>query len=502
MHNDNIRNSNSIDNEQILEEQNRKMKKSESYDSDSNKSKKSSLSESSSAGEIKKNLKKKKESYNNRNRLYDKRKLSRERTNQIDTKKKSRNDTRKSSMNRNLDYREKKRDISIEYGKKYTNSKLKKHIKDSSYSDENSDSQSIEKRYSNNSIDSEYKKRHVKRKHSHIGEREKDNNSDYEYWNNRRFKNKKEKLDGQQINIRDIHEREIKGKFDYKYKRFEKENRSKNNYKDSCSKNRYNDFYDGNKKHDKDNKNKYRKYDDNVSEHDKRKTSRYDNSSDEYFRKEKKKSFKDSNERNGDKDDKYQNNYTNDEYNKIEYYENNNNNSKNDKEMEKPNEKKNITSDNNVREGQNFNPSGLLAQNKDYKNGVELKYTESIDSEFPDKKWRLYVFLNTSTDEPHEILRIHEKPYYLIGKDELVADIILRNISISKQHAVIQFKKHENKILPFLIDLNSTNGSYLNNEKIDPNKFYELRETDLLRFGSSGREYVLLYDSYEAPTNE
>ncbi|VTZ70758.1 FHA domain-containing protein, putative [Plasmodium chabaudi chabaudi] len=484
MHKDNIRSSNSIESEKISgDEQSKKMNKSESYDSDSNKSKKSTLSESSSEGEIKNNnLKKKKKSYNNRKHSYDKREISRERISRID--------------------RKKKRDRSIEYSKKYNNNRLNKHSRDSSYSDESSDSRSIGKRYSNNSSSdsdySEHKKRRVRRKHSNSKEREKDNNSDYEHWNDRRDKNKKEKRDVEKINIRDRHEREMKGKYDYKYKRFEKENRSKNNYKDrSRSKNRYNNFYDDNKKREKDSKHKYRKYDDNTSKHDKRKTDRYDNSSDEYARKEKKKSFKDSNERNRDRDDKHQSNHSNDEY-----YENNNNNSKNDKEIEKLDEEKNITSDNNVREGQNFNPSGLLAQSKDYKNGVELKYTESIDSEMPDKKWRLYVFLNTATEEPHEILRIHEKPYYLIGKDELVADIILRNMSISKQHAVIQFKKHENKILPFLIDLNSTNGSYLNNEKIDPNKFYELRETDLLRFGSSGREYVLLYDSYEAPTNE
>ncbi|CAD2103642.1 fork head domain protein, putative [Plasmodium vinckei lentum] len=489
MHKDNIRSSNSIESEQISgDEQNKKMNKSESYDSDSSKSKKSTLSESSSEGEKKNNnLKKKKESHNNRKHSYDKREISCERTSRID--------------------RKKKRDRSIEYDKKYANNKINKHSRDRSYSDESSDSKSIRKRYSNNSSSdsdySEHKKRRVRRKHSNSSEREKDNNFGYDRWNDRRDKNRKEKCDEKKINIRDRHEREMKGKYDYKYKRFEKENRSKNNYKDrSRSKNRYNNFYDDNKKREKDSKHKYREYDDNVSKHDKRKTDRYDNSSDEYVRKEKKKSFKDSNERNGDRDDKHQRNHSNDEYNKIEYYENNNNNIKNDKEIEKSNDEKNITSDNNVREGQNFNPSGLLAQSKDYKNGVELKYTESIDSEMPDKKWRLYVFLNTATEEPHEILRIHEKPYYLIGKDELVADILLRNMSISKQHAVIQFKKHDNKVLPFLIDLNSTNGSYLNNEKIDPNKFYELRETDLLRFGSSGREYVLLYDSYEAPTNE
>ncbi|SCQ16720.1 fork head domain protein, putative [Plasmodium ovale] len=153
--------------------------------------------------------------------------------------------------------------------------------------------------------------------------------------------------------------------------------------------------------------------------------------------------------------------------------------------------------ENGNKEMQNFNPSGLLAQEKSYRNGVELKYTESIDGENPDKKWRLYMFLNSKTNDPQDIIHIHEKSWHLIGKDELVADIKLTHISISKQHAVIQFKKHENKIVPFLIDLNSTNGSYLNHEKIDPNKFYELRECDLLKFGKSGQEFVLIHEEHE-----
>ncbi|AFZ79870.1 signal peptide-containing protein [Theileria equi strain WA] len=47
---------------------------------------------------------------------------------------------------------------------------------------------------------------------------------------------------------------------------------------------------------------------------------------------------------------------------------------------------------------------------------------------------------------------------------------------------------------PYIIDLNSTNGTFLNDEKIEPSRYYELREKDVLKFGHSSREYVLMHD--------
>jgi len=44
------------------------------------------------------------------------------------------------------------------------------------------------------------------------------------------------------------------------------------------------------------------------------------------------------------------------------------------------------------------------------------------------------------------------------------------------------------------MDLQSTNGSFLNGEKIDDSRYYELREKDSLKFGTSTREFVLLRD--------
>lgn len=42
------------------------------------------------------------------------------------------------------------------------------------------------------------------------------------------------------------------------------------------------------------------------------------------------------------------------------------------------------------------------------------------------------------------------------------------------------------------MDLESTNGTYLNGKKIEASRYYELREGDELRFGYSTRTYILL----------
>lgn len=42
------------------------------------------------------------------------------------------------------------------------------------------------------------------------------------------------------------------------------------------------------------------------------------------------------------------------------------------------------------------------------------------------------------------------------------------------------------------MDLESTNGTFLNSEKIDPLRYYELKSGDTLRFGFSTRNYVII----------
>ncbi|KAJ3523336.1 hypothetical protein NM688_g8748 [Phlebia brevispora] len=69
------------------------------------------------------------------------------------------------------------------------------------------------------------------------------------------------------------------------------------------------------------------------------------------------------------------------------------------------------------------------------------------------------------------------------------------------KHAAIQFRQvHEKNefgdskaaIKPFIIDLESTNGTIVNDEAIPPARYYELKLGDVIKFGESAREYVLL----------
>lgn len=50
------------------------------------------------------------------------------------------------------------------------------------------------------------------------------------------------------------------------------------------------------------------------------------------------------------------------------------------------------------------------------------------------------------------------------------------------------------RVKPYIIDLGSGNGTYLNNQRIESQRYYELKEKDVIKFGFSSREYVLLHE--------
>ncbi|KAJ7601587.1 smad nuclear interacting protein 1 [Mycena polygramma] len=152
-----------------------------------------------------------------------------------------------------------------------------------------------------------------------------------------------------------------------------------------------------------------------------------------------------------------------------------------------------------------FAPSGLLAAETNTVKAVNgdstvLKYNEPPEARKPILGWRLYVFKGS---EQVELLHIHRQSAYLVGRDRLVADIAVDHPSCSKQHAVIQYRFVQQKdefgvskgtIKPFIIDLESTNGTHVNDETIPVSRYYELKASDVIKFGQSTREYVLLHD--------
>jgi len=47
-------------------------------------------------------------------------------------------------------------------------------------------------------------------------------------------------------------------------------------------------------------------------------------------------------------------------------------------------------------------------------------------------------------------------------------------------------------VKPYLMDLDSTNGTYLNGERIEPARYYELLHKDVIKFAHSSRDYVVM----------
>lgn len=170
------------------------------------------------------------------------------------------------------------------------------------------------------------------------------------------------------------------------------------------------------------------------------------------------------------------------------------------KQSEKDRDRDNDKEETVEKEKPNFGLSGKLTEDTNKVNGVVIKYAEPPEARKPKRRWRLYPFKG---DKSLQTLHIHRQSCYLIGRDKKVCDLPVDHPSCSKQHAALQYRLVSQKkddgtvtkrVRPYVIDLESANGTFLNNKKIDPKKYFELFEKDVLKFGYSSREYVLLHE--------
>lgn len=189
------------------------------------------------------------------------------------------------------------------------------------------------------------------------------------------------------------------------------------------------------------------------------------------------------------------------------------------------------------KEKPNFGVSGALAKDSKAGNmyrGVLLKFREPPEARAPNTLWvsrvfscqirchrtairklcncasmaavsrwldsflhsqRLYVYKG---DDIIETLHINRQSAYLCGRNADIADIPLLHPSCSSQHAVIQFRALADaetgklNTQPYLMDLESANGTFLNGIPLDSARYYQLKRGDVIKFGCSTREYVLL----------
>ncbi|KAK7969974.1 SMAD/FHA domain-containing protein [Apiospora saccharicola] len=133
---------------------------------------------------------------------------------------------------------------------------------------------------------------------------------------------------------------------------------------------------------------------------------------------------------------------------------------------------------------------------------IVLKYHEPPEARKPSPKdvWKLFVFKGADIIDTIEL---SHRSCWLVGRELAVVDMIAEHPSISKQHAVMQFRYQEKrneygdkigKVKPYLLDLESANGTMLNAKKIPDSRYLELKDKDLVQFGQSTREYVLMFE--------
>jgi smad nuclear-interacting protein 1 len=153
----------------------------------------------------------------------------------------------------------------------------------------------------------------------------------------------------------------------------------------------------------------------------------------------------------------------------------------------------------------NFAPSGLLAAASNSVaqadgTSIVLKYHEPAEARKPPAKdiWKLFVFKGSDIVETIEL---GIRSCWLIGRELAVVDMGAEHPSISKQHAVIQFRYIEKRndfgdkigrVRPYLLDLESANGTKLNGDTVEGSRYLELRDKDMIQLGHSTREYVLM----------
>ena len=77
-----------------------------------------------------------------------------------------------------------------------------------------------------------------------------------------------------------------------------------------------------------------------------------------------------------------------------------------------------------------------------------------------------------------------------------MVDFPTEHPSCSKQHAVLQFRYTEKKdewgqkkggVKPYVIDLDSANGTRVNGEEVPERRYVEVRSGDVVAFGESSR---------------
>lgn len=119
---------------------------------------------------------------------------------------------------------------------------------------------------------------------------------------------------------------------------------------------------------------------------------------------------------------------------------------------------------------------------------LAVPYTIPEWSKAPSQHFFLEVLKDGSIIDQ---LDVTKKGAYMFGRIDL-CDFVLEHPTISRFHAVLQFKGSGQA---YLYDLGSTHGTFMNKNQVNKKVYVELHVGDVIRFGLSSRLYI-----FQGPT--
>ena len=120
----------------------------------------------------------------------------------------------------------------------------------------------------------------------------------------------------------------------------------------------------------------------------------------------------------------------------------------------------------------------------------ELPYKEPSWSGIPEELYSLEVLKNGCIVSTIDLT---SKPFHVFGRLP-ICDINLEHPSVSRYHAVIQYKTSDTSNSEkgfYIYDLESTHGTIVNKSPLEPRRYYRLRVGYVFKFGGSSRLFIL-----------
>ncbi|KAG7920999.1 hypothetical protein KL927_000243 [Ogataea polymorpha] len=142
-------------------------------------------------------------------------------------------------------------------------------------------------------------------------------------------------------------------------------------------------------------------------------------------------------------------------------------------------------------------PSGYLTRMFKINQGTDYVPPEDAAAPTSESHTKFYLYkFDESSPNGQKIPLINSKSYYTIGKDPQTNDIVVADELVSANHAVLQFRSKNSEVTAYIIDLDSTNGTFINDHELPPNRYVQVLHKDVLRFGDpeSQTEFVFIRD--------